>query len=318
MKKASLLLLITVLLVSVALSGCNVADLIPGGITGNSDTPGGTVTPGKLADGKWPASVYSKYGIDEIQTGGKLVYTQFGDEGSYQYEVYYKGVTRDELVNWVKGLLAQGCRISDRDMEHIEKSKYDYDTMIYLPGEKQPYRMRLSFDFENDMSFEYYADPNPAYVIETEKEDGEEYYYVRYNLTVSLNPLKTETEFDSEFPSLGLKAEELKLNDNVRAVKLGEASFLSSISIVFYTDHIATEEEFIGCRNLVIDKLAEKGAKFYPAIQDKELTAEELKEAGYGTFYVVKDDNKFMFMTEGDSTYNDFGSYYQFNIGKQN
>ncbi len=55
----------------------------------------------ELAPGKWPTAVYAQYGIDELQTKGKIVFTDFADDAAYQYRVYYKGVTREEMLAWV-------------------------------------------------------------------------------------------------------------------------------------------------------------------------------------------------------------------------
>lgn len=267
---------------------------------------------GKLSDGKWPASIYSKYGIDEIATKGKIVYTDFTNEGSYQYQVDYRGVTQDELKSWVDKLIAKGLRIHDRDKQRLD-GKYDHDTMIYLADEKQPYRMRISFDFNKDMEFEYYADPenhNPAFTITEVGEGDDTRFFIYYNLSISLNPLKTEQEFKGTFDSLGLKAEDLKLNDNVRTVSMSEGQNGGAMRIKFYSDHITTKEEFDGCRALILDKLAEKGAKFTHGMSGKDMTAAEIKDAGISTYGIEKDGKKFMLMLDSDSEFNEFGGSY--------
>ena len=312
----SLLIAVSVLL-SAVLTSCSLTSLIPGlddlslGGGGDTDT---SVPAGSLKEMKWPDSVYSKLGVNEIPTSGKLVFTQLGNtEGSYQYELYYDDVTREELVSWVNSMLDKGLRISDDDKERIEHSTWDYDVMLYAANEKQPYRVRIGFQFGDDkMTTEYYADDNPnGYIIHQEEDDGEVYQYIQYNLIISLNPMETATDFSTTYETFGLKAEDLKLNDNVRAVKMGEGSFMSSISILFYTDHVATEEEFKGCRDLLVDKLAANGATFVPMIQDKEITPAELKENNYNSYYVVMNEKTYLFMLDSDSTYDDFGSYYQ-------
>ena len=268
----------------------------------------GDAKTGGLKDGKWPEAIYSKYGIDEISTKGKIVYTEPG-EGPYQYTVDYHGVTQDELNAWVDKLLAKGLRIHERDRERLKNNKYDHDTMVYFAQEKQPYRMRLSYDFSKDMEFEYYVDPenhNPAFTI---TERGEEFFIV-YNLSVSLNPLTTEQEFKGSFDSLGLKAEDLKVNENVRAVNMSEGANGGSIKIRFYSDHMTTKEEFIACRDLIMDKLAENGAKFTHSMSGKEMTAAELKEANIGSYGIEKGDKKFILMVDPDSEFNEFGGSY--------
>ncbi|MBP5231030.1 MAG: hypothetical protein ILO68_04800 [Clostridia bacterium] len=305
----------------ITLTGCGTS-FIPGDFFGTSTQDGAqSQAEGSLTDGKWPASVYSKYGISELPTNGKIVFTQLhpsSETDTYQYEVYFDGVTREELVAWMNSMLDKGMRISDADKERIESSTWNYDCMMYAAAEKQPFRMRIGFDFGNPMTMEYYDENDYNYTVIHEKdEDGEEYSYIKYNVIVSLNPMKTATDFSTEFPSLGLKAEDLKLNDNVRAVVMGEASYMSSISIQFYIDHVATEEEFNGCRELLIDKLGEKGAKFYVNLGTQEATAQETKEGGYGSYYFELNGKKYLLMVDGDSTYNDFGSYYKVIISAQ-
>ncbi len=267
---------------------------------------------GKLSDGKWPAAIYSKYGIDEITTKGKIVYTDFTNEGSYQYQVNYHGVTQDELKAWVDKLIAKGLRIHDRDKERLN-GKYDHDTMIYLADEKQPYRMRLSYDFSKDMDFEYYVDPenhNPAFTITERGEGDDTQFYIVYNLSISLNPLKTETEFKGSYDSLGLKAEDLKFNDSVRSVTMSEGENGGTIRIKFYSDHYTTKEEFEGCRNLIATKLAEKGAKLSHALSGKEMTAAELNEAGIGSYMIEMNGKKHLVLVDNDSEFNEFGGFY--------
>ena len=265
---------------------------------------------GKLADGKWPASVYSKYGIDEITTKGKVVYTDFIAEGPYQYQVDYHGVTREELKAWVAHLESKGFRIHDRDKERLD-GKYDHDTMIYLPNEKQPYRMRLSYDFSKDMEMEYYTDsPNPAFTVTEIGEGDDARNFIVYNLAVSLNPLKNEPEWSGSFDSLGIKAEDLKANDNVRSVSMAEGQNGGSIKIRFYSDHYTTKEEFEQCRDRIAEKLAEKGCKFSHSLSGKEMTAADLKAEGIGSYTVEKDGKKFLLMLDSDSEFNEFGGNY--------
>ena len=295
---------------AVSLCGC-----MFGGGDDTSDGTGGKKPSGSLPSGKWPASVYDQYGIDQISTSGKIVYTNLPGEGSYQYEVYYSGVTREELVAWTNGLFEKGFRASDRDKERLTDATYFYDIMIYSKEEKQPYRMRISFDFGEGMEFEYYAyydEPDPNFtVVEKEDDYGETHAYIEYDLCVSLNPMKTEEEYEGEFPSLGLKAEDLKGVNGVRRIGMGEAAYMSSINFNFYSDHVTTEEEAEQCRTLLIDKLAEKGAKFYDALdQNKELSAAELKESGKGGYYVENNGNRFLLMVNPDSSVGDFGSSY--------
>ncbi|MBO4366536.1 MAG: hypothetical protein J5843_02630, partial [Clostridia bacterium] len=127
MKKNVILsvLVAAAVLLSVFLTSCNLANVIPG-LEDLSLGGGGTdtsVPAGSLKEMKWPDSVYSKYGVSEIPTNGKLVFTQLGNtDGSYQYELYYDDVTREELVSWVNSMLDKGMRMSDLDKERIESS----------------------------------------------------------------------------------------------------------------------------------------------------------------------------------------------------
>ena len=264
----------------------------------------------KLTDGKWPTAIYSKYGIDEITTKGKIVFTQLPGESPYQYQVYYHGVTQDELKAWVDKLIAKGLRIHDRDKERLN-GKYDHDTMIYFANEKQGYRMRISFDFSNDMDFEIYDEnPNPAFTI-TEQKDGDDIrFYVYYNLSISLNAINKDTESKGSFESLGLKPEDLKVNDSVRNVTMSEGQNGGSIKIHFYTDHFTTKEDADACRKGIIDKLADKGAKFTQAMSGKDVTAAELKESAIGTYGVEINGKKFMLMADPDNEFNEFGGGY--------
>lgn len=305
------------LLLAAGLCACGLGSI--GGIIGGNESSGsgqggGGNQTGKLTDGKWPSSVYGQYGIDEISTKGKIVYTDFTAEGSYQYEVCYDGVTREELVSWTESLFGKGFRADGADKDRLANSTYDYDVLIYCKEEKQPYRMQIAFDFGEKMSFEYYEywdNPNPAFTVVEREEDGETEAYIEYNLRVTLNPIKNSEEYEGEFPSLGLKPEDLKGVEGVRKISLGEAAYMSSINFTFYADHVTTEAEAEQCRTLLIDKLSEKGAKFYDGLdQSKELTAAELKESGKGSYYVEKDGNVFLLIVNPDSDVGHFGDSY--------
>ena len=263
-----------------------------------------------LADGKWPAAVYSKYGIDEITTKGKVVYTELVADGPYQYQVDYHGVTQDELKAWVDHLLSKGCRIHDRDKERLS-GKYDHDTMIYFAGEKQPYRMRLSYDFSKDMEMEYYTDsPNPAFTV-TERGSGDDVRtFIVYNLSISLNPLKTAPEISGSFDSLGIKADDLKGNDNVRAITMSENANGGTMQFRFYSDHLTTKAEYEECRDRIADKLAEKGCTFSHAMSGEPLTAADLKAKAIGSYMVEKNGKKYLVMVDNNSEFNEYGGSY--------
>ncbi len=309
--KKTVCILLAILMLLFSLTSCSILRKIADSSTkegGGNNNP----SAGSLKDGKWPKEIYSRYGIDELPTDGKIVFTQFETEGSYQYEVYYDGVTREELVAWTNSLFEKGFRAADRDKERIASSGWNFDTMIYLKDEKQGYRMRLGFNFNGEESFEYYGEENSAYtIIEERDEDGDIYCYIQYNVSISLNPIKTQEEYEGDFPTLGLKAEDLKGISGVRAVKMGEASYMSSIAFNFYADHVTTEEETEQCRVLLIEKLAEKGAKFFNALDsDQEMSAEELKASGKGSYYVQRNGTTFLLIVDPDSAFGDFGDGY--------
>ena len=306
LRKIACLLLIAA--AAAALCACSLL----GGIGQTGETKDGKTPGGTLAAGKWPASVYSRYGIDEIPTGGRIVCTELTNDGPYQYRVYYENVTREEMVAWINGLVGKGFRIADTDKERLSESTYSYDISVYSPEEKQPSRMRVSFDFGTGMSFEYYSDDTAGVILTEEVDDyGDSHFYVVYNFTVSLNPIKNEEEYEGDFPSLGLKAEDLKGIDAVRRIGMGEAANMSAINFTFYADHLTTKEDAEACRVLLIDKLAEKGAAFYDGLDsEKVMTASELKESGKGSYYVENNGKRFLVMVNPDASAGHYGDFY--------
>jgi len=300
-------------LLMLPLTACGaIAGLLEGSGSGGSDGSSAQAA-------RWPQEIYSRYGISEISTAGQLVYAEPADEGSYQYEVCYDGVTREELLAWTNALFAAGFRASDRDRERLEKAAYDHDVMIYCEKEQQPYRMRLSFDFEHPMTFEYYDEDDHGFVVHEETDDyGDSYRYIQYNLAVSLNPMNTEEEYSGSLSALGLSAEDLRGVNGVRSVRIGEAAVTSSLNFHFYADHVTTQEELEACRVLLIDKLAAAGAKFYDAFaSDTELSADALKASGKGTYLVVRGGSTFFIMVNPDSAFGDFGDGFGVMITKR-
>ncbi|MBR1402374.1 MAG: hypothetical protein IJ562_12485 [Prevotella sp.] len=261
-----------------------------------------------LADGKWPAAIYDQYGIPEIQTNGKITYTELTNEGSKQYEVNYKGVTKEEVQAWVNSLKEKGFRISDRDQEILDKNSWEHIT-LYQPGEQKDYRLGIFFNFKGNETVDYYADePNPAFeVITKEDEDGNTISYIEYNFTVSLNPIDNKTKVEGAYEDLGVKAEELSGIPNVRTVSAGKGMMGGSIGFGFYSDHQLTKEDFDAVHNKLADVLAAKGLKFYHAMSEKELTAEQLKADAIRTYIIEKDGKKYMMMNHTESRVGDFG-----------
>ena len=119
--------------VALALAAC-------GGKSGGSASSSESSDNGSgLVDGKWPAAVYDKYGIPEIPTKGHIVCTDLsGEDGSYLYRVYYKGVTREEMQAWVKSLKEKGFRIADWQQEKVDKADWDYDIFLYQCRRETP------------------------------------------------------------------------------------------------------------------------------------------------------------------------------------
>ncbi len=277
-----------------------------GGKSGGSASSGesGGSTSG-LKDGQWPASVYDKYGIPEIETKGKIVYTELsGDDKSYQYRVDYKGVTKEELQAWVKTLEEKGFRIPKYSKERFDAGRSDLDAVVYQPEQGMDIGLRIAYDFEHEMDFEYYADePNPAFEI-TERDER---YFIVYNFAVSLFQIKNAPEYDGAFEALGIKAEDLKGIPNVRAVKMSSGSMGGSIGVGFYGDHQIAEGDMDMIHDRLADVFAEKGVKCYHTFSGKEMTAEQLKADKVRGYVVEKDGKKFQMMAMSDDRIGDFG-----------
>ena len=315
-KRVFYLCLALILVLALAACGGKSGDTAGSGGSGSAASSAPAASGGKLEDGKWPTSIYSAYGVEELSTSGRVVYTELWDEGSYQYAVYYNGVTREELNAWVDKLLDKGFRMDERHRERLS-STWDYDIMLYMPQEKSPYRLRLAFDFGSGMSFEYYDDPNPAYVIEEDTDDyGDTYQYINYNVTISLNPLDTAESTEGSFEALGVTAAELKGVDNVRKIVLSKGSYMSSGAFTFYADHLVTEEEFDACRDKLVDVLAGKGAAFFS--WDQELSPEEIKEQDIHSYTFALGDKRYMLMLDTDSEWGHIGGYYGFYFSAAN
>lgn len=297
MKKLYLALLCIVSLALVVACGGKSGEAAQG-----NEPEGGNTS--ELPAGKWPAAVYEKYGIPEFTTKGKIVFTEFGADESYQYRVMFKGVTREEVLAWVKTLKDKGFRIHQRDMEYLENSKSNYDIMLYQPEEKKDMRLRLNFDFDKNMDFEYYEEePNPAFEVVTRDDEQ----YIEYNFDVSLNPIETEVATEGSFDALGVKAEDLAGIPNVRVVELRGNETGGAMNFIFYADHEMTEADFDALHNKVADVLEAKGATFVGTMSGKEYNAEQLKAEKLRGYTVVKDGKKFMMMARTDDGPGEFG-----------
>lgn len=309
MKKLSFALMC---IAALALAAC-------GGKSGGSGSSEESSNASGLADGKWPAAIYDKYGIPEIETKGHIVFTQFEDtEGSYQYEVYYNGVTKEEMQAWVKKLQEKGFRLPKYTQERVDGGRRDADCLIFQPGEQKDKRLRISFDFESPMSFEYYADePNPAFdVKKAENEDEQD--VIEYNFAVSLNPMKNQVESEGSFEALGVKAEDLSGIPGVRRVNINAGATGGTITVGFYGDHQLAE----GDMDAIHDKLAEvfeaKGVKCYHTFSGKEMTAAQLKADKVRGYMVEKDGKKFLMMAMTDDRIGDFGGHIDYRFMPSN
>ena len=275
---------------------------------GKSSSSSGSSTTNGLADGKWPASIYDKYGITELPTKGKIVYTDFsGEDRSYQYRIDYKNVTREELVAWVNGLKAKGFRLEERDDERLNKSGYDHDVMLYQPGEGKDMRLRIGFDFNNDMEFDYRADePNPAFTYE-ESDSDEGNYIIKYNVELSLNPINQDRGAEGSIEALGIKAEDL-LGGIVRKASMStSATGGAGIGVNFLSDHEITEADLNGIQDKLADLLAAKGVKFTNTLNGKEYTVDQLKADKVRSYNIELNGKKFFMMSRSDTQVKDFG-----------
>ena len=300
MKKLSIVLMC---IAALALTAC-------GGKSGSSGSSGESSSNASgLVDGKWPAAIYDKYGYTEIPTKGHIVCTELsGEEDSYLYCVYYKGVTREELQAWVKSLKEKGYRIADWQQEKIDKAGWDSDIFLYQPEQGKDIRLRLGFDFEKDMSFEYYADePNPAFEIVKRGEGDDEQMYIDYNFTVSLNKIKNQPDVSGSFDALGVKAEDLAGIPNVRRVNVQSSATGGSIGFGFYIDHMLADGDFDAIHNKLADVFEAKGVKCYHTFSGKEMTAEQLKADKVRSYIVEKDGKKYQMMGMSDDRIGDFG-----------
>ena len=275
-----------------------------------SDESGNTVS--SLAAGKWPTAVYAQYGIDELQTKGKIVFTDFADDDAYQYRVYYKGVTREEMLAWVDKLKAKGFRLTEMNDEKLRNKSYEYDIMLYQPEEKKDMRLRLNFDFKQNMEFEYYGEEaDPAFEIVTHEGDDER-QFVEYNFEVSLNPIDNIAKTEGESKTLGLTAADFAGIPNVRVVKMNDSERMPNMDIVFYADHLLGEADVTALHEKVADVLQAKGAKFSHAFSGKELTAEQLKADKVRSYNVELNGKKFLMTFHSDADLKFFGGSMKF------
>jgi hypothetical protein len=270
-----------------------------------------------LVDGKWPAAIYDKYGIPEIETKGRIVFTELNDQDqSYQYKVYYNGVTKEEMQAYVKTLKDKGFRVPWYTQERIDNGRSDLDAILYQPEDKSDRTLRIQFDFENPMSFEYYSDePNPAF--EVVERDGES--YIDYNFAVSLCTINNQPKAEGSIEALGLTAADLNGIPNVRTINMQGSATGGSISVNLYGDHQLAEGDMDAIHDKLADVLEAKGVKCYHTFSGKEMNAEQLKADKVRSYVVEKDGKKFMLMAMTDDRIGDFGCHidYRFMVSNK-
>ena len=308
MKKLSLSIMCIAALMLAACGGKS-------GSSGSSDESSSNA--GGLPDGKWPAAVYDKYGIPEIETKGRIVCTELnGEEASYLYRVYYNGVTAEEMQAYVKTLKDKGFRVPWYTQERIDNGRSDLDAILYQPEDKSDRTLRIQFDFENPMSFEYYSDePNPAF--EVVERDGES--YIDYNFAVSLCTINNQPKAEGSIEALGLTAADLNGIPNVRTINMQGSATGGSISVNLYGDHQLAEGDMDAIHDKLADVLEAKGVKCYHTFSGKEMNAEQLKADKVRSYVVEKDGKKFMMMAMTDDRIGDFGCHidYRFMISNR-
>ena len=296
---------------ALALSACG------GKSGGSSSSDESSSSASGLADGKWPAAIYDKYGIPEIETKGHIVCTELsGEEESYLYRVYYNGVTAEEMQAYVKALKEKGFRVPWYTQERIDGGRSDLDATLYLPAEKNDKTLKIQFDFEHPMSFEYYADePNPAFEIV--ERDGES--YIDYNFTVYLCTIKNQPEAEGSIEALGLTAADLSGIPNVRTISMQGSATGGSIGISLYGDHQLAEGDMDAIHDKLADVFEAKGVKCCHTFSGKEMTAAQLKTDKVCSYIVEKDGKKFMMMAMTDDRIGDFGCHidYRFMISNK-
>lgn len=283
---------------------------------GSSSSDGSSSNAGGLPDGKWPAAIYDKYGIPEIETKGRIVFTELTDEDhSYQYRVYYNGVTAEEMQAWVKTLQEKGFRVPKYTQQRIDNGRSDLNAILYQPEEKKDKFLRMSFDFERPMEFDYWVDePNPAFEVK----ERDEQYYIEYNLAVSLGQLTNKQESDGSFDALGIKAEDLGGIPNVRRVNISAGATGATITVAFYGDHQLAEGDMDAIHNKLADVLEAKGVKCSHTFSGKEMTAEQLKADKVRSYTVEKDGKKFLMMAMTDDRIGDFGGHIDYRFMPSN
>lgn len=247
-----------------------------------------------LADGKWPAAVYAKYGIPELATKGKVVFTEFANDGDELYKVYFNDVTKEELLAWVKGLTDKGFRMSAIDREHLNSSWNE--VLVFQPEEMKDVALGIQFDFKEGMSFDYWDDnPNPAFTYE-EGAGTDGANLLRYNTVVKLRKLDNQAVAEGSLEPLNLKAEELAGIPGVRAITLDGKADASRMSgrIQFYRDHQMKKEDINAAYDKLADVLAVKGATFFTALGGESLTVEKMKADGIHAYQVELSGKRYL------------------------
>lgn len=249
---------------------------------------------GDLKDGQWPASVYDIYGVDEIKTQGKVVLTNFQTDGVNQYEVFYAGVTKDEILAYIDALKAKGFRMSKTDEEVLQNNTSE-QVGLYQPGEKKDMKLCLYYNFRDSETIEV--------------EEGKE---IAYNFRVFLEPLENDAYTSGSLEGLGLTPDDFKDMTGVRYVSMYDDAATPSFDLGYFADHMITEQDMKALNEKLADLLASKGGKFRRVLGGDELTLEEIKAEDVRTYMVELLGKQYMMMPATDSQPGDFGGEIKF------
>jgi hypothetical protein len=179
-------------------------------------------------------------------------------------------------------------------------------------------RLRIGFDFNKNMDFEYYEEnPNPAYEVVTRGDGDDAESFIEYNFVVSLNKMNNAPKMEGAIEALNLKAEDFAGIPGIRTVVMNNSMMGPSVDMAWYIDHMLTEESFKAVHKKMLDVLAAKGCTFTHTFSGKDLTPEQITADGIRSYGVKLNDQQFMMMTFCDDRVGDFGGSIKFNFTKK-
>ena len=277
----------------------------------------------KTDDGGWPFPIYSALGIDEIKTETRKIICTAKEADSARYCVFYNGVTYEEYKVWHNELISKGFRLPEYEKEN-ENEFHCSDYYYYFPNEKSSYRIVASFSFDEMRGITY--DPRASYqvydaeftgdVIGETNEYGEKIF--RNELTVGLEPLNTEKQFEGESEEFGLTAQDYIINDSVRKVSITSDGEITKLRVDFYDDHLTTPEEFDLIKTIIVTKLSESGFAFFYS-SDSEYSreipvSEVLNRSLSNIFHIVKGNDAYFVDGHWNGTIDRFGVGYSLRL----